>query len=73
MTFKTIIHNNYPDQFLHMNQYFGFGTSSIPVLYPLTSNLEGVLNYEEYLTEEDKNYIIENYKMVLVSLTTYNS
>lgn len=73
MTFKTIINNNYPDQFLHMSPDFGFGTNSIPVLYPLTADLEGILKYQEYLTEEDKEYILNNYKIILVSLTTYNS
>lgn len=72
MTLKTIILNYYPDQFLHLNPEFGFGSGSIPVLYPLTTELEQILSYQTYLTEEDKKYILENYKMILVSLTVYN-
>lgn len=73
MTYKTIIYKHYPDQFLHMGSDFGFGTGSIPVLYPLNADLEGILKYQEYLTEEDKQHILDNYKIILVSLTTYNS
>lgn len=67
MVFKTVRNKKEKEQFAH----FGYGelaSGSIPLLLSISATMEGIA---KDLSEEDKNYFLEEYEMVLVSITVY--
>jgi len=69
MTFKTLVHKKYQDSFGII--YLGeIGTSSVPHLYPITADLEGILKYSD-LSDEAKEVVREDYELKIVYITVF--
>lgn len=69
--FKTIVHKHHKDVYLHIINNSAIGTGNIPMIYPITSSMEGFLKYSS-LDLDLQQYVEQEYEMVLVDVTVYD-